>query len=218
VIDGYGSTETGVTGSQVGSKVDGPARTGFRVDATTAVLDDELRVLEPGSRTVGRLARRGRLPIGYHKDPARTAETFITAGGERWALSGDLATVENDGTIMLLGRGSTMINTGGEKVFAEEVESVLTASPEVRDAVVVGAPDERWGERIVAVVAPKPGSTPTLAELREHCRPHLAGYKLPKELVVVETVVRGPNGKPDYRWARSIVDRTAAAAATPVEP
>ncbi|MGZ8752641.1 MAG: acyl-CoA synthetase [Acidimicrobiia bacterium] len=217
VIDGYGSTETGVTGTEAGVGGDGPARSRFRVDATTAVLDGELRTVVPGSGTVGGLARRGRLPIGYHKDPAKTAATFVTTGGERWALSGDLATVETDGTITLLGRGSTTINTGGEKVFAEEVESVLTASPEVRDAVVVGAPDDHWGERVVAVVAPRPGSTPTLAELRAHCRPHLAGYKLPKDLVVVETVVRAPSGKPDYRWARSLVDGVAPAAATPVE-
>ncbi len=217
VIDGYGSTETGITGSQAGSGADGPAHSGFRVDATTAVLDDELQPLAAGSRTVGRLARRGRLPIGYHNDPAKTAATFVTAGGERWALSGDLATVADDGTITLLGRGSATINTGGEKVFAEEVESVLTASPRVRDAVVVGAPDERWGERVVAVVAPRPGPVPTLAELREHCRPHLAGYKLPKDLMIVDTVVRAPSGKPDYRWARSLVDG-GTPEATSVEP
>ena len=206
MIDGYGSTETGVTGSQAGNSTDGAARTGFQVDATTAVLDDELRPLAPGSGTVGRLARRGRLPIGYHNDPAKTAATFVAGDGERWALSGDLATVAADGTITLLGRGSTTINTGGEKVFAEEVESVLTSSPMVSDAVVVGVPDARWGERVVAVVAPRPGSAPTLVELREHCRPYLAGYKLPKELRIVETVVRAPSGKPDYRWARSLVD------------
>ena len=217
VIDGYGSTETGVTGTEAQVGGDAPARSRFRVDATTAVLDDELRALAPGSGTVGGLARRGRLPIGYHNDPAKTAATFVTTGGERWALSGDLATVEADGTITLLGRGSTTINTGGEKVFAEEVESVLTASPEVRDAVVVGVPDDRWGERVVAVVSPRPGSTPTLAELREHCRPYLAGYKLPRDLVVVDAVVRTPSGKPDYRWARSLADGLAPAAANPVK-
>ena len=182
VIDGYGSTEMGITGSQAGSGADGPAGSGFRVDATTAVLDDELQPVASGSSTIGRLARAAGCPSATTTTRPRPPQRSSTTGEERWALSGDLATVAADGTIMLLGRGSTTINTGGEKVFAEEVESVLTSSPMVRDAVVVGAPDERWGERVVAVVAPRPGPAPTLAELREHCRPHLAGYKLPKEL------------------------------------
>ncbi|HZJ27357.1 MAG TPA: acyl-CoA synthetase [Acidimicrobiia bacterium] len=215
VIDGYGSTEIGVTGSETRVGGGGPAGSRFRVDATTAVLDDALRPVAPGSGIVGRLARRGRLPLGYHKDPAKTAATFVDVDGERWALSGDLATVEDDGTIAFLGRGSATINTGGEKVFAEEVESVITAHPDARDAVVVGVPDERWGERVVAVVEPRAGSGLTLAALREHCQPHLAGYKLPKDVVIVDTVVRAPSGKPDYRWARSLAERGVPSGATP---
>jgi Acyl-CoA synthetases (AMP-forming)/AMP-acid ligases II len=206
-IDGYGSSETGVGGSEARVAGNGSGRARFRVDATTAVLDDQLRPLHPGAGGVGRLARRGRLPIGYHKDPEKTSATFVTVDGERWALSGDLATVESDGTIAFLGRGSATINTGGEKVFAEEVESVLVSHPDVRDAIVVGAPDERWGERVVAVVASVSGSGPTLAELREFCHAELAGYKVPKDLIIVERVERAPSGKPDYRWAKLLVAR-----------
>ena len=207
-IDGYGSSETGVGGTEARCAGDDSTGTRFRVDTTMGVLDDERRPVVPGSGTVGHVARRGRLPIGYHKDPDKTAATFVTVDGERWAQSGDLATVGTDGSIVFLGRSSATINTGGEKVFAEEVESVLVAHPDVRDAVVVGAPDERWGERVVAVVAPAAGSAPTLAELQAFCHSELAGYKVPKDLILVEHIQRAPSGKPDYRWAKSLVGAT----------
>ena len=207
VIDGYGSSETGVAGSEarVGGG-GGPARSRFRVDATTAVLDDELRPLAPGSGAVGRLARRGRLPIGYHNDPAKTAATFVTVDGERWALSGDLATVETDGTITFLGRGSATINTGGEKVFAEEVESVIISHP---DGGRCGR--RRCARTSVGANGSWPSSRPRVTryrrstELRGFCQSELAGYKLPKDLVIVETVLRAPSGKPDYPWAKALV-------------
>ena len=122
--------------------------------------------------------------------------------GTRWALTGDAATVESDGTVVLLGRGSVSINTGGEKVYPEEVEVVVKDHPSVYDAMVVGAPHERWGEQVVAVVALRPGASVSIDELRAHCRRSLAGYKLPRSLRIVEHVERGPNGKGDYAWAR----------------
>jgi acyl-CoA synthetase (AMP-forming)/AMP-acid ligase II len=207
LLDGFGSTETGIAASEArvpGADAAHGAR--FVVDDCTAVLDDDLRPVTPGSGVVGHLARRGHLPIGYHKDPEKTAATFVEVGGVRWALPGDHATVDTDGTIALQGRGSSSINTGGEKVFAEEVEEVLLGHPAVRDALVVGVPDERWGQRVVAVVEPRAGMSLTLDDAQEHCRGALAGYKVPRDLVVVDQVQRGPNGKADYAWARARAD------------
>ena len=198
IADGFGSSETGVLGSKAGR---GGAT--FVLNDQTAVLDDKGNPVGPGSGVAGRLARRGHIPLRYHKDPEKTAKTFITSGGVRWVLPGDMATVEDDGTITLLGRGSLTINTGGEKVFPEEVEAPLKEHAAVQDAVVVGVPDDRWGERVVAVVAVKPGvATPTLEDLQRFCREHVAGYKVPRDLVLVDTVVRTPAGKPDYKWAK----------------
>jgi 3-oxocholest-4-en-26-oate---CoA ligase len=196
IVDGFGSSETGVMGSTTGS---GPR---FRVNDQTQVLDDVGHAVTPGSGVVGHLARRGHVPLGYYHDEAKTAATFRTYQGVRWVLPGDMATVDEDGTVVLLGRGSVSINTGGEKVFPEEVEGVLKAHPGVLDAVVVGVPDDRWGERVVAVVQPRPGAEPTLGALQELCREHLAGYKVPRELRIVTSVVRTPAGKADYRWAK----------------
>jgi acyl-CoA synthetase (AMP-forming)/AMP-acid ligase II len=144
------------------------------------------------------------VPVGYYKDEAKTRATFLQIDGERWVLPGDNATVSADGTVVLLGRGSTSINTGGEKVYPEEVETALMTNQAVADVVVVGAPDELWGERVVAVVAATRGATPTLEALQQHARESLAGYKLPRSLVLVEKVERTPAGKPDYAWAKKI--------------
>jgi acyl-CoA synthetase (AMP-forming)/AMP-acid ligase II len=216
ITDGMGSSESGVQGAartQPGEGSSGAASAGgvasFSVGSTTAVLDEALRRVEPGSGVVGRLATSGRIPLGYDGDPEKTAATFVEVDGVRWVLSGDMCTVDADGRVRLLGRGSQCINTGGEKVYPEEVEGVLHGHPGVADVLVVGVDDERWGSAVTAVVQPAAGvMAPTLEELRSHAREVLAGYKLPKHLVVVERVQRTPAGKADYRWATTTA-RTA---------
>lgn len=206
IVDGYGTSETGGQGNAVSWPGQPPARhTRFPLDDHTALLDDEGSPLIPGIHTghIGRLARRGRIPVRYRNDPVRTAATFPTIDEQRWAIPGDLGRMEDDGTVTLLGRGTSCINTGGEKVFPDEVEAVLKAHPAVFDAAVVGVPDPRWGERVVAVVAPRTGATPSDEELDAHCRDHLAAFKVPRRIVAVDGVVRLPSGKTDRSWVRS---------------
>jgi acyl-CoA synthetase (AMP-forming)/AMP-acid ligase II len=169
---------------------------------STTVIGDDFRPVAAGE--TGMLARRGHVPLGYYKDEAKTAATFVEVDGVRWAIPGDRAVLETDGTITVLGRGSQSINTGGEKVFPEEVEAVLKSHPDVFDVIVVGVPDERWGEHVAAVVAARQGRTPTLDDLATHARHDLAGYKVPRQLVLVGEVQRTPAGKPDYRWAKDV--------------
>ena len=213
LTDGFGSSETGAQGA---ARVEPGAATGgvtrfTPYGETTAVLDEvALQRVAPGSGVVGRVALRGRIPLGYHNDPEKTAATFVEVDGERWVLTGDMATVDDDGTITLLGRGSGCINTGGEKVFPEEVEAVLKAHPGVYDAVVVGVDDERWGQAVTAVVRPVRPDDP-LDDLDAHCRERLAGYKVPKRVVVVPEIERSPAGKADYRWARAVAAPTGPA-------
>jgi fatty-acyl-CoA synthase len=212
LIDGFGASETGGQGQSVsapGAQIETTPR--FRVNDETCVVDDAFRPVAPG--VVGRLARSGHVPLGYYKDPERTAATFPVVDGVRWAVPGDHARIEADGTITVLGRGSASVNTGGEKVYAEEVEAALKSHAEVFDAVVVGVADERWGERVTALVQPRPGATPSLEALAAHVRHRLAAYKVPRQVVLVEHVVRSPSGKPDYRWAREV----AGGAASPDE-
>ena len=200
VADAFGSSETGqLGGAPPPDDAFGAPR--LKLDDRTTVLDDDLRPVAPGSGAIGHLARGGRVPLGYRGDEAKSAATFVEVDGQRWALPGDLARVEPDGSITVLGRASQCINTGGEKVYPEEVEGVLKGHPDVVDAVVVGLPDERWGEHVTAVVQARPGCSPSLDELRGHARRSLAGYKLPKQLVLVDRVERSPSGKADYRWA-----------------
>ena len=177
------------------------------------VLDDDLRPLPPGTGQVGKLARGGNIPIEYYKDPVKTATTFVHApDGKRYVVAGDFALHEADGTITLLGRGSACINSGGEKIYPEEVETALKSHPAVYDVLVVGVPDDRWGQAVCAVVQARPGSaTPELAVLAEHCRTQLASYKTPRHLLVVDAITRSPSGKPDYPWAT----RLAAASVDP---
>jgi acyl-CoA synthetase (AMP-forming)/AMP-acid ligase II len=175
----------------------------------TAVLGDDLRPVEPGSGVIGRVARSGHIPLEYLGDPAKTAETFVEVDGTRYVIPGDLARVEADGSVTLLGRGSQSINSGGEKVFPEEVEAVVKSHPAVYDALVVGVPDDRWGQRVAAVVQPRPGMEPTLASVQAHCRTKIAGYKVPRELHVVGLVERSPSGKPDYPWAKRVATGAA---------
>ena len=179
----------------------------------TVVLDEHLEVVPVGSDVVGKVARRGNIPLEYYKDPVKTAETFVTGkDGVRYSVPGDFATYEPDGTITLLGRGSVSINSGGEKIYPEEVEGAVKGHPDVYDCVVVGVPDERWGQRVAAVVQARDDATrPTVESIQEHCRTHIAGYKVPRELHFVDAIVRSPSGKPDYRWAKDIATQPTTA-------
>jgi acyl-CoA synthetase (AMP-forming)/AMP-acid ligase II len=210
LTDGFGSSETGIQGSRrLSPGEDAGDVTKFdNVESGTVVLDEHGNRVEPGSGVVGRIAHTGYIPLRYHNAPEKTAETFVEIDGTRYVMPGDMAMLEADGSVVLLGRGSVSINTGGEKVYPEEVEGVLKAHPAVYDVLVVGVPDERWGERVTAVVQPTDGAAPTVEELDAHCRGQLAGYKIPRTVVLVDQVVRSPSGKADYRWAKA----TASAA------
>ena len=202
VMDRFGSSESGAQGA-VEEGATGPR---FAMSDDTSVLDEDLLPLTPGDGRIGRLARTGRIPLGYYKDEAKTAITFpVDANGVRWSVPGDMASVEHDGTITVHGRGSASINSGGEKIFPEEVESAVKSHPAVYDAIVVGIPDERFGERVAVVVHPKRTvRIPTLEELQEHCRTHIAGYKLPRQLLVVEEIPLTAAGKPDAKAAKAL--------------
>ncbi len=205
LVDGYGTSETGGQGLMpVWPGQTGSGLPRFHVGADTVVLDDAGRPAPPGSGLSGRVARRGRLPIGYYGDPERTANTFPVIDGVRWAIPGDLGRVEPDGSITLLGRGATSINSGGEKVFPDEVEAVLKAHGDVLDAVVVGVPDPRWGQEVTAVVVLRPDRTIDAGELIAHSRAHLARFKAPRRIVLVADLQRRPSGKPDLVWARAV--------------
>jgi 3-oxocholest-4-en-26-oate---CoA ligase len=201
IIDGYGSSEAGGQGQAV-TVAGAPPSEGprFRVNDQTTVLTADLAPAPVG--VVGKLARRGHIPIGYYHDPEKSAATFPVVDGVRWSVPGDDARIEDDGTITLLGRGSVSINTGGEKVYPEEVEAALKADDDVMDAIVVGVPDARWGERVVALVEPRSGHTIDPATVGETVRRHVAGYKAPRSILVVDMIVRSPSGKPDYRWGK----------------
>ena len=214
LTDGFGSSETGIQGSQrlePGADAGSVTRFDNVVDGTK-VLDEAGHEVVPGSGVVGRVAHTGYIPLRYHNAPEKTAETFVELDGRRYVLSGDMATVETDGSIVLLGRGSVSINTGGEKVYPDEVEAVLKGHPSVYDILVVGVPHDRWGEQVTAVVHPVPGRDVVLDELVEHARAQLAGYKLPRAVVVVESIVRSPAGKADYRWAKATAQQAVAGA------
>ena len=203
ITDSIGSSETGFGGSSIVAK--GQTQAGgprVSIDKRTVVLDDEGNEVKPGSGVRGILAKRGNIPLGYYKDEKKTAETFRTINGVRYAIPGDYAMVEADGTVTMLGRGSVSINTGGEKVYPEEVEAALKGHPDVFDALVVGVPDDRYGQHVAAVVAARKGARPTLAALDGFVRTQIAGYKVPRSLWLVDEVKRSPAGKPDYRWAR----------------
>jgi acyl-CoA synthetase (AMP-forming)/AMP-acid ligase II len=203
ILDSIGSTETGMFGMSPATAEPGPP--GLRITATpgTIVVDDNGRAILPGG--TGMLAKTGYIPLRYHNDPERTARTFITHEGKRYAIPGDVARVEQDGTITVLGRQSSCINTGGEKVYPGEVESVLNAHPAVQDCLVAGVPDERWGQRVCALVQPRAGHPVSLEELQAHARGALAGYKIPRTLHLVERIERHPTGKVDVRWANSVL-------------
>ena len=201
ITEAIGSTETGFAGISFVS-AGKPHRGGPTVMAgpDVIVLDDDGNVAGPGQ--VGRLARGGHVPLGYYKDPARTATMFAEVNGKRYAVPGDMARVEDDGTVTLLGRGNTCVNTGGEKVFPEEVEGALKSHPGVFDALVIGVPDERLGQRVAALVQLRPGAAADLGALQEHVRWQIAGYKVPRSIWLAEAIRRTVSGKADYAWAR----------------
>src|SRR5246127_454541 len=202
LINGYGSSETG--NMAFGNSQRGHERDTFEFrTGGLVVAADYSRFLKPGEAEVGWVARTGRIPLGYFDDAEATLKTFPNLKGERVVISGDRASVEADGSLRLFGRDSLVVNTGGEKVFVEEVEEVLRAHPGIVDAVVVGRPSERWGEEIVAAVAAY-GAEGTRGTLHAHGTAHLARFKAPKQFVFVEEVRRLGNGKADYRWAKNI--------------
>jgi acyl-CoA synthetase (AMP-forming)/AMP-acid ligase II len=206
ILDAVGSSETGSQAHHMSTR-GGEVSTGtFRATPNNVVVSEDMtRVLAPGDPEMGWFARTGRVPLGYLGDAAKTARTFPVIGGVRCSVPGDRARMRADGTLELYGRDSVTINSGGEKIFAEEVEHAIKHHPAVYDAVVVGRPSERWGSEVVAVVRLRAGSTVGEAELLAECEKHLARYKLPKAFVFRDDIVRSPSGKADYRWARSQV-------------
>ena len=213
ITDSIGSTESGFNGLTYAAKGDKGEGGGPTVSpgADVVVLDDDLKVIPPGDERVGKLGRGGNIPIGYFNDPVKTAENFvIAADGQRYAVSGDFARWTADGRLIMLGRGTVSINSGGEKIYPEEVEQALKAHGSVFDCIVVGVPDERWGQKVAAVVQFRDGTTASLDELVTHARAHVAGYKIPREMHVVDEIVRSPSGKPDYPWAKQLAESGAA--------
>jgi acyl-CoA synthetase (AMP-forming)/AMP-acid ligase II len=202
IIDGLGSSETGAMGNKLSAESGDSDQPRFMVGDSMTVLDDNDQPVQPGSGVIGRLAKKGHVPLGYYKAPEKSAETFVNINGERWAIPGDMASVEDNGTILLHGRGSTSINTGGEKVFPEEVEATLKAHPDIADTLVVGVPDERWGQAVVALYRSHSGEDLTVEQVRDFCRGTIAGYKAPRAMVKVDAIKRTPAAKADYVWAK----------------
>lgn len=205
IRNSFGASESGADGT-VATGADGRMR--LQPSPNVRVIDEHLHDVTPGSGELGRLARKGNVPLAYYGDEKKTAETFPVIDGVRWAILGDLAEVEEDGAIVVHGRGSGCINSGGEKIFPEEVEQALKAHPEVMDVLVAGVPDERFGHRVGAVVQLRDGvESFDIEELRTFARATLAGYKVPAKVVLVDEVLRSPSGKADYRWAnRTLAD------------
>jgi acyl-CoA synthetase (AMP-forming)/AMP-acid ligase II len=211
ITDSIGSSETGFGGTSIVAKGQ-PHAGGPRVsiDARTVVLDDDGNEVKPGSGVRGVIAKKGNIPVGYYKDDEKTRQTFRTYNGVRYAIPGDYAEVEADGAVTMLGRGSVSINSGGEKIYPEEVEAALKGHPDVFDALVVGVPDPRFGQHVAAVVHAREGTRPALAELDAFVRKEIAGYKVPRSLWFVDEVKRSPAGKPDYRWAKDQTEERPA--------
>ena len=205
--DSVGSSETGFqgTGLQDPENIKGEGCV-VALGPESVVLDDDNRILDPATNvgSVGRLARGNSVPLGYYKDEEKSARTFITIDGTRYSVPGDFARIEPDNKVTLLGRGSNCINTGGEKVFPEEVEMAVKAHPDVYDVLVVGVPDERYGQAVTAVVQPREGATPELEELRSFLRKSLSGYKLPRSMTLVDEIPRHATGKANYPKAAEL--------------
>jgi acyl-CoA synthetase (AMP-forming)/AMP-acid ligase II len=209
LADVMGSTEGGI-GSSITTRESSASTAKFELNDGVVVITDDGRFVEPGSGEMGKIATSAFVPLGYYKDPEKSAATFREVDGVRYSFPGDYATVEADGTITLLGRGSVCINTGGEKVFPEEVEEAVKRHPQVEDCLVVGLPDERFGERVVAVTSLKEPSDAGVDDIVTFTADHLAGYKLPRQVLLVDEVRRAPNGKADYKWAKAHAEKHAA--------
>jgi fatty-acyl-CoA synthase len=202
LVDVFSSSEALGLGMSVSGGGTAAETARFQLGEDAVVVTEDGRLVTPGSEEIGLVGVRGRVPLGYYKDEEKSARTFRVIDGKRYSIPGDFASVEADGTIRLLGRGSGCINTGGEKVFPEEVEEVLKTFPGVRDAVVVGVPDDKWGEAITALVEPAPGADVGADALIAHAKQRLAAYKAPKSVLLVSSVGRAPNGKVDYTLCR----------------
>ena len=205
LIDTMGSTEGGM-GSSISSR-DNPAETAkFNINPGVVIIDDEGKEVTPGSGIRGKIGTSGLVPEGYYKDPDKSAETFKEFNGVRYSFPGDYALLEEDGSITLLGRGSNCINTAGEKVYPEEIEEALKLNESVYDCLVVGLTDEKFGQKVVAVVSSEEGNNPSEAELIAFLKTNLAGYKVPKSILITDVVKRAPNGKANYKWARDFAE------------
>ncbi|MBN6041411.1 acyl-CoA synthetase [Amycolatopsis sp. 195334CR] len=203
VTDAIGSSESGFTGiGMVAKGSDHSAGPRVNFGSQAVLLDDDNQVIDPQPGAVGRIARRAHVPIGYYNDPEKSRTIFTEIDGTRYVIPGDYARYEGDGTVTLLGRGSQCVNTGGEKVYPEEVEGALKSHPDVFDALVIGVPDDRLGQRVAAVVQVRPGRALDLVALETHVRREVAGYKVPRTVWLADEVGRTPTGKPDYQWAQ----------------
>ena len=203
LVDALGSSEAVGMGMSMSAGAEAAGTASFSLGPNAVVISEAGNLVEPGSGEVGRVGVRGRVPVGYYKDPAKSAATFPVIDGVRYSLPGDYATVDPDGSIKLLGRGSVVINTGGEKVFPEEVEEALKTHPTVRDAVAVGVPDDRFGEAVTGLVELEPGAVLEEQDVIAHVKQSIAGYKAPKRVLVVPTIGRAANGKVDYKGLKS---------------
>jgi fatty-acyl-CoA synthase len=209
LVDTFGSSEAVGFGTSV-TTASGETRTAkFQIGDHCKVFSEDHREIQPGSGERGFIARRGPIPAGYYKDEKKTAETFPTIAGVRYSIPGDWCTVEADGTLTLLGRGSACINTAGEKVYPEEVEEALKRHADVEDALVVGLADDKWGQAVTAVVELREGAVLDEAAMRSHTKGQLAGYKVPKRVFEVEKMFRAPNGKADYKAAKAFAEAVA---------
>jgi fatty-acyl-CoA synthase len=204
LFDSFGASEATGLGASITMRDTKPDEARFDAPNTIVVRPGDFTPITPGSGEVGLVAKWGNLPLGYYKDPEKTARTYVEINGVRHLISGDHATVEADGRIKLLGRGSHCINSGGEKIYPEEVEESLKSHPKVVDALVFGLPDERFGQSVAAVVSLEPGTQAGADELIEHVRNRLSHYKAPRRIHVVAKVPRAPNGKPDYPTAKDL--------------
>lgn len=204
ITNSFGSSETGQMGQDSGKKSDGLGAV-IQSDFMDVIAEDDNGnhyFVKPGSDDMGIFSRSGHIPLGYYGDPAKTAKSFIDLDGKRWMLTGDMAKIDNEGVITVYGRGSNCINSGGEKIFPEEVEQAIKSHPAVFDTLVVATPDDRFTEKVTAVVQLRANENLSLADLQTHCRNHISGYKVPRELHLTSEIARAPSGKPNYQWAK----------------